>query len=172
MLRLACLALRHRRRRCGIGSRQNPIVFGFGAQVPLRLDGPVFRCLQNKRPLRLGRQRSLPALRTSLSEGFKFCAPPPAPRGTMLRRRAPAAPNRNVRLFCKNKTTPSPSALYPGGVRGGGAKLPLPEPQFLLAERGSVCPGDAMSVYFASTGIPTLNEDPPSSAVGKTSQTI
>ena len=34
-------ALTHRRRRCGIGSRQNPIVFDFGAQVSLRLDGPV-----------------------------------------------------------------------------------------------------------------------------------
>ena len=111
-------ALTHRRRRCGIGSRQNPIVFDFGAQVSLRLDGPVFRSLQNKRSSCLeGTQTPGPLARFSFS-AFQVSGAPPAPPCTKLRDGVPGTQSRYERLFCKTQSTPSPSTLCLGG--GGG----------------------------------------------------
>ena len=74
-------ALTHRRRRCGIGSRQNPIVFDFGAQVSLCLDGPVFRCLQNKRSSCLEDARTVVGPPRSLFRAIQVSAAPPRPPG-------------------------------------------------------------------------------------------
>ena len=92
-------ALTHRRRCCGIGSRQNRIVFDFGAQVSLRFDGPGPPARpRNEHPVRVRRDHApfLPDSGKAVSS--------PATRIAFLiqHRRRPFLPRQREGLFLSN----------------------------------------------------------------------
>ena len=78
----------------------------------------LFRCLQNKRSPCGRRRAALLVLDDTWSPFPSSSAPPPLPRGPMLRRRHGSVPRKKERLFCKAESAQLCSTLGVGG-RGG-----------------------------------------------------
>ena len=112
----------------------------------------LFRCLQNKRSPCGRRRAALLVLDDTWSPFPSSSAPPPLPRGPMLRRRHGSVPRKKERLFCKAESAQLCSTLGVGG-RGGGARcLSHKEQVGAAAKQGRATTPSRVSVYSANTG--------------------